>query len=305
MTLAVSILCSLLAAFQVVGGTVSERPGAETRVRGINFFLETASGLEDEASLGTHRGIGYTYGETASDPSRQYNGRVFDPGTGFHDYGARMYWPQIGRFISPDSYPGDVANPASLNLYSYVHNNPYKYTDPTGHAVVARPSLAAMWAARTAPQLAAVSVDESRWGVTRALAAVAGVALSAITPENEGKTEFVLSVGMMAMSAAPKGPIAGGGSAVENIPAAEATRIQNAANRIGKPINVVGSRAAGTARPDSDWDFVIEANSKTRSSVSSSLPGAKNVSEGLPRNQDVFKGPLDTSKPHVTFSPEQ
>ena len=64
---------------------------------------------------------------------RQYNGRVFDPGTGFHDYGARLYWPQIGRFVSADSYKGDPSNPASLNLYSYVHNNPYKYTDPTGH----------------------------------------------------------------------------------------------------------------------------------------------------------------------------
>jgi RHS repeat-associated protein len=64
---------------------------------------------------------------------RQYNGRVYDPGTGFHDYGARMYWPQVGRFISADSYQGDIGNPASLNRYSYVLNNPYKYTDPTGH----------------------------------------------------------------------------------------------------------------------------------------------------------------------------
>jgi RHS repeat-associated protein len=60
----------------------------------------------------------------------QYNGRVFDPGTGFHDYGARMYWPQIGRFISPDTAGPDLADPASLNRYSYVLNNPYKYVDP-------------------------------------------------------------------------------------------------------------------------------------------------------------------------------
>lgn len=65
--------------------------------------------------------------------SRQYNGRVYDPGTGFHDYGARMYWPEIGRFVSADSYPGDIANPASLNRYSYVLNNPYKYVDPSGN----------------------------------------------------------------------------------------------------------------------------------------------------------------------------
>jgi RHS repeat-associated protein len=76
------------------------------------------------------------WGEQWSPPAaagdRQYNGRVYDPGTGFHDYGARMYWPEIGRFISADTYAGDIANPASLNRYSYVWNNPYKYVDPNG-----------------------------------------------------------------------------------------------------------------------------------------------------------------------------
>ena len=63
---------------------------------------------------------------------RQYNGRVYDPGTGLHDYGARMYWPQLGRFVSADTHLGDAASPASLNRYTYVLNNPYKYLDPTG-----------------------------------------------------------------------------------------------------------------------------------------------------------------------------
>jgi len=58
--------------------------------------------------------------------------RVFDPGTGFHDYGACMYWPQIGRFISPDTAAPDLANPASFNWHSYVLNAPHKYTDSTG-----------------------------------------------------------------------------------------------------------------------------------------------------------------------------
>jgi RHS repeat-associated protein len=64
---------------------------------------------------------------------RQYNGRVYDPGTGFHDYGARLYWPQIGRFVSADHAAPNLKNPASFNRYSYVYNNPYKYVDPDGH----------------------------------------------------------------------------------------------------------------------------------------------------------------------------
>ena len=43
-------------------------------------------------------------------------------------YNARYYSPQLGRFISRD--PIGIAG--GINLYSYVANNPLKYTDPTG-----------------------------------------------------------------------------------------------------------------------------------------------------------------------------
>jgi uncharacterized protein RhaS with RHS repeats len=44
---------------------------------------------------------------------------------------ARYYDPVIGRFYSNDpvGFTGDVT---SFNRYSYVGNNPYKYTDPDG-----------------------------------------------------------------------------------------------------------------------------------------------------------------------------
>jgi RHS repeat-associated protein len=79
---------------------------------------------------------GEVFTESGTAGVRQYNGRVYDPGTGFHDYGARMYWPQIGRFVSADSKLGSPADPRSLNRYSYVLNNPYKYVDPTGNDAV-------------------------------------------------------------------------------------------------------------------------------------------------------------------------
>jgi hypothetical protein len=46
---------------------------------------------------------------------------------------ARFYDPLVGRFLQPDSIVPDYANPQSLNRYSYVLNNPLRYTDPTGH----------------------------------------------------------------------------------------------------------------------------------------------------------------------------
>jgi RHS repeat-associated protein len=51
---------------------------------------------------------------------------------GLYDYGARLYSPGIGRFISADIIVPDFIDPQSLNRYAYVLNNPLKYIDPYG-----------------------------------------------------------------------------------------------------------------------------------------------------------------------------
>ena len=38
----------------------------------------------------------------------------------------------VGRFLQPDSVVPDYADPQALNRYSYVLNNPLRYTDPSG-----------------------------------------------------------------------------------------------------------------------------------------------------------------------------
>ena len=68
--------------------------------------------------------------------SIRYAGEFYDAETGLYYLRARYYDPYIGRFISEDSYWGEDNNPLSLNLYTYAHNDPLKYIDPTGHAVV-------------------------------------------------------------------------------------------------------------------------------------------------------------------------
>ncbi|HHW94759.1 MAG TPA: hypothetical protein GX736_02375, partial [Mogibacterium sp.] len=45
---------------------------------------------------------------------------------------SRYYDAQSGRFISMDSYRGEIGNPLSLNLYGYCEGNPIKYTDRAG-----------------------------------------------------------------------------------------------------------------------------------------------------------------------------
>ncbi len=67
----------------------------------------------------------------------QYTGKELDIGTGLEYYGARYYDPaRSSQFIQPDPIIADIYDPQNLNRYAYVLNNPYKYTDPDGNAVV-------------------------------------------------------------------------------------------------------------------------------------------------------------------------
>ena len=46
---------------------------------------------------------------------------------------ARYYEPETGRFMTNDSYLGNVMNPLTLNRYDYTSNNPVMNYDPSGH----------------------------------------------------------------------------------------------------------------------------------------------------------------------------
>lgn len=80
-------------------------------------------------------------------------GKERDVETGLDYFLARYYSGAHGRFLSPDEWQGgpvdafshtqsqppgplpyaDVRDPQSLNKYTYVLNNPLRYTDPDGH----------------------------------------------------------------------------------------------------------------------------------------------------------------------------
>ncbi|MEA4848852.1 MAG: RHS repeat-associated core domain-containing protein [Clostridiaceae bacterium] len=64
----------------------------------------------------------------------RYCGEYYDLETNTYYLRARYYDPTTGRFLSEDTYTGQVTDPLSLNLYTYCGNNPVKYIDPTGHS---------------------------------------------------------------------------------------------------------------------------------------------------------------------------
>jgi len=80
----------------------------------------------------------YPYGETRwSDGTLptdyQFTGQRADSYIDMYQMGARWYNPYINRWIQPDTIIPDPANPQSLNRFSYVLENPLRYSDPTGY----------------------------------------------------------------------------------------------------------------------------------------------------------------------------
>ncbi|WP_143186398.1 DUF6531 domain-containing protein [Paenibacillus sp. P3E] len=62
-----------------------------------------------------------------------YTSLGYDYYSGYSHAQARDFDSSIGRFINEDTYEGQIDNPLSLNLYTYVRNNPLRYMDPSGH----------------------------------------------------------------------------------------------------------------------------------------------------------------------------
>ena len=63
----------------------------------------------------------------------RYAGYQFDEETENYYLIARYYDPRTARFLTQDTYLGDRYDPLSLNLYTYCHNEPIMYWDPSGH----------------------------------------------------------------------------------------------------------------------------------------------------------------------------
>ncbi|WP_346342709.1 polymorphic toxin-type HINT domain-containing protein [Streptomyces sp. SID685] len=92
----------------------------------------------------------------------------------------------------------------------------------------------------------------------------------------------------------------------------DAKRIQNAADKAGQPVIVVGSRANGTPNAASDWDYILSGPSRTRHGIKNSLPRGTGDGEVSGRGRDFWQNynpnrpdyaELDMSRPYVVFEP--
>jgi len=62
-----------------------------------------------------------------------FTGYEWDPELGLFNAKTRYFDPALGRFLSQDSFLGQVDQPPSLHRYFYANENPTRFVDPTGH----------------------------------------------------------------------------------------------------------------------------------------------------------------------------
>ncbi len=97
------------------------------RVEMVDGTIDSATTYEPYGKVLAQSGAsGTVYG---------FTGEQYDALTGQVYLRARYYNPGLKVFSSRDPFPGWAQTPASQHGYSYAHNNPINYTDPTGNCV--------------------------------------------------------------------------------------------------------------------------------------------------------------------------
>ncbi len=66
----------------------------------------------------------------------RYCGEYYDKETEEIYLRARYYQPEVGRFLTRDSYTGEEDEPLSLHLYTYCANDGVNSVDPSGHDAI-------------------------------------------------------------------------------------------------------------------------------------------------------------------------
>jgi RHS repeat-associated protein len=110
----------------------------EDHLGSTDIVTNPTGGIVEESDYVPYRGEIVING---SDPNHfKFTGKERDLESGLDYFDARHYSSPFGRFLTPDwaAKPTDVpyanfGNPQSLNLYSYVQNNPTTMGDPDGH----------------------------------------------------------------------------------------------------------------------------------------------------------------------------
>ena len=106
-------------------------------IQGSTTSLAKEDGSADATYQYTDFGETIIHGDDQAKNEVCYTGGIYDQSTGLYYLNARYYDPEDGRFMTEDSYRGEIMNPETGHLYVYCANNPVNYVDPSGHFAAA------------------------------------------------------------------------------------------------------------------------------------------------------------------------
>ena len=116
---------------------MSQKRGSTTHYFGydghgsVRYLTSSSGSITDTYSYDS---FGIQIASTGSTVNNyRYSGEHWDSDLGLYYFRARWYDPNLGRFMSMDTFEGNQKEPLSLHKYAYTHNNPVNMVDPSGH----------------------------------------------------------------------------------------------------------------------------------------------------------------------------
>ena len=229
---------------------------------------------EDESAYGLgNRNLMASYGVSGV-PTVKFTGKERDAETGLDYFGARYFSGAQGRFISPDWSPvpmpvpyADLADPQTLNLYTYVRNNPLSSADPDGHADTCKSNPKPCASIRDAVANGQ-SIDEGK---------------AAYQEAQKGNQEGE-SAGQKVKTAAWHTVTAIGGALDKG------SRWLNDRPLIALGMGIFAMAAGGSGPPEEEFEEVEEEMQSAESSMESTASGAlKDLGAGLRRQIELHR----------------
>jgi RHS repeat-associated protein len=104
-------------------------------LRSVVALTDTTGAVTANLRLDTWGNFRFPETDLSTSANRfAFTGHVWEPEIGLYYAKARFLDPKLGRFITQDSFLGDIDEPPSLHRYVYAEENPTTYLDLTGNA---------------------------------------------------------------------------------------------------------------------------------------------------------------------------